>query len=327
MADITFHMDTSSLEKAVKDMQSWDKELQAAAQLLSAQAHAHMVELAQQRLHSRRQMFLDALVGPIEVEPGVFMLKLDASMAWIDDGLEPFDMVDTLLHQTPGAFNAKTGGRNADANGRPLGSGGYPKNSAKTASDGSQYRVIPFEHKKGPTRSTMSEQTLTAALKKELKQLKIPYQKIETNADGSPKLGLVHSNLQVATPNRPEFATASPNKAGDAGRPNQHGFGQGKIGEPMRSGGGTPFLQGVNIYQRLARNPDGSAKVSRKGEQVIERSILTFRVVSSKHKGQKWQHPGMEGTHIFDDTLRWLEQQWQQETLPALAKKLGLVDS
>lgn len=68
-------------------------------------------------------------------------------------------------------------------------------------------------------------------------------------------------------------------------------------------------LSGLNIYQQ--KLPNGK----------ISRSILTFRVVSSKHKGSKWIHPGLEPKKFMDQALEWAEKKWESEIFPEIMKR------
>lgn len=70
-------------------------------------------------------------------------------------------------------------------------------------------------------------------------------------------------------------------------------------------------IQNINVYQEM--NPR---------TKQIERKIMTFRVISEKHRGTgKWEHPGREGKKYFDDTIKWIEKTWKTEILPEIQKK------
>lgn len=73
--------------------------------------------------------------------------------------------------------------------------------SSKVSANGKRYAVIPFKHNKKPTDQTPKAQDLSNQIKGFLRKEKIPYQKLEFNADGSPKLGLLHKfDLDSAKP-------------------------------------------------------------------------------------------------------------------------------
>lgn len=218
-------------EQAVKD----------GVKLASAMAYAHANELARERLHSRLNMFLNALTYH-QITDGVWSIELDESATWIDDGTGARDMKPDLLRK-----------------------------NAKTSKTGAKYKIIPFEHSKNPQDQTPKQKDLTAQIKNELKNRKIPFKKIELNSDGSPRIGKLHSfNI-------------------DSNKPSARAK--------------TPALQGVNIYQRKGLNGN------------VRKDIVTFRVVSSKQTDM-WFHPGNKPVNVFDDTYKWVLNEFEGKILP-----------
>ncbi len=243
------------------------KAMKEAGSRLTAMTRAHIVEEANKKLHTRRQMFLDGLTH-FQLDEDTFVVNLDAKVRWIDDGMSAHSMIDDLLKSK----------------------------KAKTAKDGSKYVVVPFNHKKGPTQMTGAQKTLLDTIKKELKARKIDYGKTETGADGKPKMGLLHSfdikHAPIKTSNSP-------------------GQGKGPIGQAMMGPTGIPLLQGIRVYQRGVKNKDGSTSV--------KKDIMTFRVASSKHKGQgRWDHPGNEAVKLMDEAFTWAKATWEREIVPQL---------
>jgi hypothetical protein len=287
MADIWVELSTESLLQSVRnDLDMLERDTHKAVQLLAAQAHAHIKEQVQVKLHARRQMYDEALSSVVEVAPGVWAITLEAKAVWIEEGMPPHSMVDDLLRK-----------------------------GAKTAKDGSKYKVIPFNQQKAPTKMSPGDLTLNNALRAELKKRSIPYSKIERGPGGEPKSGLLHK-FSMTQPQRPE---------GTAGKP---GWGKGPEGSVMQgpnaqggSGGGTPLLQGVAIYQTPMQDAQGKPVMNKKGQQKAIRSVMTFRVVSSKHKGVKWEYPGIEGTHFFEECEMWMQMEWENHILPDLLRK------
>lgn len=219
---------------------------------LAALTHAHVLEQANERLHSRREAYVKALRFE-EVQPGLWVITVPESTLWIEEGQSPHNMLDDLLKS--------------------------PK--AKTAKDGSKYLVIPFQHDKGPTQQTDHARGVTQMLKQELKKRGVPYKKIEKGVNGQPKTGLIHS-LNLGGEKRPHWTS--------------------------------PILDGVRIYQHATK--DG------KGVQKVSRSIMTFRVASSKQVGTgKWDHPGSAPVKLLDDAFQWCQNEWEQNVLPALLAK------
>jgi len=71
----------------------------------------------------------------------------------------------------------------------------------------------------------------------------------------------------------------------------------------------TPALFGLNVYQTLQENGK------------VRRDIVTFRMVSDKHKGNKWIHPGREAEKFFEQALQWADRVWETEVLPDILRR------
>ncbi len=259
-----------------EELEAAAKEAQAS---LAAQVHAKAVELASERLHSRRQMYVDALT--LDESDGVAVLSLDATAGWIDDGMEPHSMLDALLSS--------------------------PK--AKLAADGSRYLVVPFEHGpgKGATNTPASQLDIVSAVKSEMKARQIPWSKIEKDDQGRPKLGRLHKfDIDHKPVKTGVGAGQGWGPVGDVKQgPNER---QAVGGGP--GGGGIPFLKGVAVYQHAVEG------------NKTQRSVMTFRIASSKHDDVRWKHPGLEPTNIFEDTYKWALETVENDIVPALIKRL-----
>lgn len=189
------------------------KEVQLAGNNLTKMTKAHIHELAQKKLHSRREMFLEGL-SAFQEDENTWIINLDAKVRWIDEGMSAHNMLDDLL---------------ASQKAKPThGPDGMP--------DGGKYMIIPFKHNKGPTQQTTAQKTLADTIKAELKSAGVSYGKIAKNKDGSPKLGLVHK-MDI---NR------LPLKAFDG-----PGQGKGPVGDVMQGPTGIPLLKGVQVHQRM----------------------------------------------------------------------------
>ena len=242
------------------------KEAQQASRDLTYMGHAHAVELAGQRLHSRREMFVKGL-SVQQVDANTYFIQLDAGVRWIDEGVKKHSMVDDLLRK-----------------------------GAKTARDGSKYKVIPFQHNKGPARSTPAQMDLTNTIRAEMKTRGIPWGKIERDSGGAPKIGRLHSFSINDRPIR-----------NDMGR----GQGAGPVGAVKQGPTGIPLLRGVAVYQK--KNDKGQVK----------RGVMTFRIVSSKHKAQgRWIYPEKPGVNILSSTMDWMENEWEKSVAPALFDRI-----
>jgi hypothetical protein len=244
-------------------------------------AHAHAIELANQRLHSRRQAFVSAL-SVKEIQKGVWLINLDKSARWIDEGMKQHEMINDLLK------SRKT----------------------KTAKDGSRYLAVPMAQNKAGAGATQAQNDLSATVKSFLRNYnknnpkdKIPYGSIERNQDGTPKLGLLHSfnirNGPMKTQNGP-------------------GQGWGPIGMPRMGPTGIPFLEGIRVYQKEVNDPKAQ------GGKRVERSIMTFRTVSSKHSGSgRWTHPGLQPANIMNETYDWIMKEWETKIRPQILEQIS----
>lgn len=268
------NLDISELAKLLEIDTVAEEEVKQAGKQLTDMAQAHAIELANKKLKTRRQMFIDGLES-IQVNDDTWVLSLDAKVRWVDDGMDEHSMLDDLLSS--------------------------PK--AKSTKDGGKYIVVPFQHNKGPTQMTAAQADLLSTVKREMAKFKVPYGKIETDASGKPKTGLLH-----------EFdITKSPVK-----RFHGPGQGHGPIGQVKQGPTGIPFLQGLKVYQKKIENKDGS--------QSIKRFIMTFRVASSKHRDQpnRWHHPGLEKVGIIDETAEWAKKTWEEQIAPKLITSILL---
>lgn len=267
--------------------------MKEAGEGLTAATHAHIIEQTHQKLHSTREIYERHLdFHPVGDDAWVINLKPGAR--WIEDGLPPNrSMVDDLLNDGPKP------GRVPDPDRVGLGK----KGTTKTAKDGSRYRVIPFDHNKGPTKQTTAATTLTDSIKKELKRQKAPgVGTLELDGKGQPKLGLVRSF---------DLGKGHPVKTG-----NGPGQGRGPLGAPRQGPTGIPFLQGVRVYQRKVKMKD---KATGQDKETVKKFIMTFRIVSSKHKGQgRWIHPGLEPKHFFEEAFEWALEEWEKNVKPKI---------
>jgi hypothetical protein len=255
------HLDLGPLEQYGDDLQRRATELlQAGAALLAAQTREHIIEQVQQKLHSTRETFIDHLSYK-QVDAKTWMVSLDKAAVWIEEGMERHEMIDDLLKSA----------------------------KARTAKDGSRYLSVPFKHNKAPTATPVAQHSLQETLKSEMRKRGIAYGGIETNANGTPRLGLLHTFSILDKPIKTEEGP---------------GQGHGAIGAVRQGMTGIPFLQNVRIYQRQVMDKNGVASV--------QKAIMTFRTVSSKQKGSgRWVHPGLKPKKFLDEAYEWALQQWE----------------
>ena len=269
---VLFQVQTTLAPEAIKQL------AQRAARDVAAATHAHIIERASAKLHSRLKTYLSGLSFSQEDED-TWVVILDKSVRWIDDGMEPHSMVEDLLSER-----------------------GKGKGKVHTSKDGNKWRVIPFSHGpgKGAATTTPAQQSLISTIKKEMSQRQIPWGKVEKDEQGQAKLGMLHSfdisHGPLKTQNGP-------------------GQGWGAVGQPKQGPTGIPFLHGVRVYQHKVENKTGG--------EAVKRSVMTFRVVSSKHIGsQRWFHPGLAPEHFFEEAAEWAQKEWSEKALPELLQAL-----
>ena len=235
-----------------------DKAMKDAARNLSAMTLNHIKREVQTKLKSRREKYDKAL--SIKQEGEVWIIELDSAARWIEEGLPPHEMIDDLL-----------------------------KKGAHTSKDGSKYKAIPFQHNKGPANTPASSADLSEAIQKEMKKRKIPFGKLETDAQGNPKIGKLH-----------EFNVKTPNKTGQG-----PGQGWGPVDKPKQGPTGIPFLNGVQVHQKQVTDSEGKKRTIK--------AITTMRMVSSKMKGTgRWFHPGLQPKLFFNEAQQWAIDEWEK---------------
>lgn len=276
---IKITLDLSELMGLEDLVENAQREMDTAGKQLAQLAHGHMLDLAQQRLRSRRSIFVENL--KIQQEDDVWVVQLDAKARWVDDGFSRREMLDDLL-----------------------------KNGTTGADGVSKIKTIPFQHNTKPGDQTPAQGNLTDTIKREISGINaqrrdaganpIEFSRIEKNADGSARLGLIH---KIDINDKPLKTHSGP------------GQGSGPAGDVVQGKSGTPLLQGIRIYQQEVQNPVT-------GRKKIEKTIMTFRVASSKQRdGSSWIHPGVERAGIFEDTEEWLKDEFERMA-PDLLKKI-----
>jgi hypothetical protein len=162
---IKINFDVAAIAAQFKELAlEVEQDLMRGVSSLAAMTHAKVAEMASEQLRSPLKNLQDSL-GFEEISPGVWVVSIDEKGLWIEEGIEPGkDMKPGLL-----------------------------KGATKMSKDGHRYRSIPFDHGKAPTQMTPYAQSLVSMIKQKLKQEKVPFKKIEKNADGSPRVGKLHA--------------------------------------------------------------------------------------------------------------------------------------
>lgn len=164
MSDLKLEIDASVIAKEFGSMKDKvEKSINLAVGGLAAATHAKAMQLATEQLTVTASIYKDALSFE-KIDSNIWVVSLDMKKAgWIEE-------------------NRKSGFMDELLRGK----------SAKTSKAGKKYAIIPFKHNKNPQEQMPVAQALANDVKDFLRSKKIPYKKLEFNADGSPKMGLLH---------------------------------------------------------------------------------------------------------------------------------------
>ncbi len=164
-----------NVEELIKEFGAFkleaEREIVQGVSALAAATHAHVLELASQKLKSGLKLYQDNL-GFEEISPGIWVVSVDSAALSLEDGGPAFDMKPGLLK------------------------------NAHIGPDGKRSKVIPFDHNTPPSQRNTNANRIVGELKSALKDInkgraaeglgKISTHKIEKNADGSPRIGKLH---------------------------------------------------------------------------------------------------------------------------------------
>ena len=127
-----------NIDDITKEFDSFKKEIeidvQNSVKVLAMMTYSKIQELAQEKLHSSRKQYQDAL-SVNQIEDNVWCISLEGKARFLEDGLESGRM-DWLLN-----------GKNA-----------------KTSADGHKYAAIPFNHSTAPSNQTMTAQDISSKI-------------------------------------------------------------------------------------------------------------------------------------------------------------------
>lgn len=281
---IKLNIDISALTEIAAILGALNPAMNRAAQELATQTYAHIQELAQERLNSRRELYIKSLhINPEDTgdaNSSCFIISLDAKARFIDDGMPARNMLSDLL-----------------------------KNAETNQKTGNRYKVIPFHYEAGPGSSPQAQQDIISTVKSAMKSQGIPISKIEVDSSGKPLMGRLHS-IDMSG-NHPLRSGVGPWQGlGGMGEPIQ-GWSQGA--QSGTGKGGTPVTKGVKVYQKLNKETGK-----------IQRDIVSFRVASETHRqdGGRWEHPGLLPEHFMEEGLEWAKNKFEKDIFPEVMGRL-----
>jgi hypothetical protein len=166
--------------------------VQEALDQLAVQTYGKIKELTGERLHTRREMFLEnfQLDDSNPEEPTLILL---GKAVWIDDGLPKDYLFDALINSP----------------------------NSQPGKDGSKYMVVPFNSGPGQAKAntTSYQQDLIGAAKEAMKKQKVPWAKIAKDDQGRPIIGKIATIKNIKTPNKTGQGPGM--GQGDIGQPRQ----------------------------------------------------------------------------------------------------------
>jgi hypothetical protein len=278
--EFKFNINAEAVAAQVQqDVESIYKELQDGVKSLTAQTHAKVLEFASQDLKGYN---LKAFMGENgknvswdQVSDNIFVVAIDPSVGFYNDGRPPVSMATES----------------------------WLLKNAKTAKDGSKYRVIPFKHDTKQTHGANAQ--LNSMAKNMIRQARtpdnkrIPLYSIEKNADGTPRIGTLHKIKATPpfTQSQAPSLFSKPRSAEDA------------KATGLKAHGGIFKLEGLAVSQRMV------------GPKV-KREAVTFRVVSSKHQAEgRWLFPAIPAHRFLERAFEWATQTAWPEILSKIGKK------
>lgn len=237
------------------------EDLTAKAENLTVQIHAKVLEMASNELKGfQLQQFLGEKgenVGWARVSDSLWVVEIDDSVGFYDTGRP----------ETPMATEH------------------WLLKNAKTAKDGSKYKVIPISQGKS---SPSANAAITSMANNAIKQARtadgkrISRTRIDRNADGTPKLGVIHKIPVKAPGTQSQMPSLFSKPRGP--------------GESQRTGlpehGGIFKLEGLAITQRMVKGK-------------VKREATVFRVASSKHANDRWFYPAIKAHNFLERALDW----------------------
>lgn len=281
-----FKVDIAAVaEKVNKTREVVEDTIAPALETLAAATHGFVVRYAQDKLQNNpyllQEFFKDKEknVRWQKVAKGIWVVELDESVSWIEEGLPARSMATTdwLL--------------------KPSKDGKWPKK----AKDGSLYRPIPFTGFKssGPAQINVPPGYETI-IKNAMKQQGISMSGLVKDDAGQPKLGVI-AKLNITPPGpQSQFPGmySKPRSVEDAAK-----FG-------LRPHGGIFKLAGAAVIQRQVGIV---TKGKNKGKGKFAKEVVMMRMVSSKHKAEgRWMYPEIKPLGAMQAGFDEANKQWAQ---------------
>jgi hypothetical protein len=278
---VSFHIHVDITEAAAKLNQTNEfiaTQMQTAVGTIAAATHAFILQTVNAELTGyKREAYLgkeNKNVRWIDLGNSMWVVEVDETARWLEEGRAEPMFMEWLLK------------------------------NAKTARDGSKYKIIPFKQDQGAGKTPgfhPNKPALAAVTKRMLDAQNIDLNKIERDVGGKPKVGILH---KIPMGREEIMAEMQPKRRDYFSMPRSADI-AGKIG--LKPHDGIFMLKGLMVVQR----PNASAKHG------VTREAITYRVISSKHKAEgRWFYPKVEALNAVPRAAEWAQQQldsWMKE--------------
>ncbi|RLF65137.1 MAG: hypothetical protein DRN30_04575 [Thermoplasmata archaeon] len=234
MTQLDFRVNLREIaEKVGQTAEALSKRVNDEIKNLSISTHAFVVSYANEKLKgfNRSHFFGEGgqNVRWNEVAPNIWVVEIDESVKWIEEGRGPVSMATADWLLKPGA------------------------KGVKTAKDGSTYRVIPFSHGQGVGgKKTSGDPEIASMIRKTLRKKSISLNKIERDQFDKPKLGVLHKlGINEKRSQYPQSLFSAPRNEKTAKQ----------IG--LKAHTGHHYLNNAVVVQRETEGKNGKSKISK----------------------------------------------------------------
>lgn len=243
---------------------------------LSISTHAFVVNHANQKLEGWKRSHFFGEGGKNvrwnEVAPNIWVVEIDESVRWIEEGRDPTSMATSDWLLKPGA------------------------KGVKTAKDGSTYRVIPFTHasKTGSGKAQYDSPEVASIIKKQMREKGISLSKIDRDQFDKPRLGVVQKlGINKKRSRYPEGLFSAPRDKRVADQLN------------LKPHHGHHYLNNAVVVQREVQGKDGSTKISR---DVVTFRVVS----SKHQAEGRWMYPRVEPLNSIPEAYKYAESEWEK---------------
>lgn len=251
MSNLRFHVDVERLASQFDKLKDEVKnDLTKGVENLANMTHAKTLELATEELTSLSKMYKDN-VEFANPAPNFWVVTLREPAMWIEEGRKAGFMEELLTGK-----------------------------SSRMGKNG-RYAIIPFQHNKNPTEQSAKAYDLAKEIQYELKKKGVNWKKLETDSEGSPRIGKLHT---FQFDNMNAIAQKATHK--------------------------NPLTKGVSVYQ--SKMKDGSVR-----RDIMTFRVISEK---NRNDGA-WVHPGRKGNKIMDKAFEWAMFTWEKDILPAIFEK------